>query len=126
MELCAAKVFHEEVVEEGVKLSATVVELGNSYIILLCEGESENLGTLSVSLPAKIGTSISRPPLSSVLLGERSAILARLIAERVAALTNKIALVSVFLKTLNEQKTGQVFIRLLEKILKEKIGGART
>lgn len=121
--MCAARVFHEEVVEEGVKLSATVVELGNSYIILLSEGESENLGTLSVSLPTRIGTTLSRPPLSSVLLGERSAILARLIAERIAALTNKMALVSVFLKSLSEQKAGQIFMRLLEKIFREKIGG---
>ncbi|MEM1587045.1 MAG: proteasome assembly chaperone 4 family protein [Candidatus Bathyarchaeia archaeon] len=122
-ELCAAKVFHEETIEEGIKLSATVIELGNSYIILLSEGESENLGTLSVSLPTR--TDISRLPLSSVLLGERSTFLARLIAERIAALTNKIVLVSVFIKTISEQRAGKVFIRLLEKILKEKGKEAR-
>ncbi|MEM2273230.1 MAG: hypothetical protein QXX56_03310 [Candidatus Bathyarchaeia archaeon] len=116
--MCAAKVFHEEVIEDGVKLSTTVIELGNSYIILLSEGDSENLGTLSISLPTGMG--ISRPPLSSVLLGEKNTILARLIAERVAAITNKMALVSVFIKTLSEQKAGKAFIKLLEKILKEK------
>ncbi|MEM2385151.1 MAG: proteasome assembly chaperone 4 family protein [Candidatus Bathyarchaeia archaeon] len=121
--MCAAKVFHEETIEEGIKLSATVIELGNSYIILLSEGESENLGTLSVSLPTR--TDISRLPLSSVLLGERSTFLARLIAERIAALTNKIVLVSVFIKTISEQRAGKVFIRLLEKILKEKGKEAR-
>lgn len=119
--LCAAKVSHEETIESGVKLSVTIIELGNSYIILLSEGESENLGTLSVSLPTRMG--VSRPPLSSVLLGERNAILARLVAERVAALTNKIALVSVFLKTLSEQRAGQAFIKVLEKIFKEKKEG---
>jgi len=116
--LCAAKVFHEETTEEGAKLSATVIELGNSYIVLLSEGDVENLGTLSVSIPVR--AEASRQPLSSILLGERSTILARLIAERIAALTNKIALVSVFIKTLNEQKAGQVFIRLLEKVFKER------
>lgn len=115
------KVFHEEAIENGVKLSVTVIELGNSYIILLSEGEPENLGTLSVSLPTRMG--VSRPPLSSVLLGERNAILARLVAERVAALTNKIALVSVFLKTLSEQRAGQTFIKVLEKIFREKKEG---
>lgn len=114
--MCAAKIFHEEAVEEGTKFSATVIELGNSYIILLSEGEVENLGTLSVSLPMRTG--ITRLPLSSVLLGEKNTILARLIAERVAALTNKIALVSVFIKTFSEQKAGQVFIGLLERILR--------
>ncbi|MEM1515302.1 MAG: hypothetical protein QXH24_04545 [Candidatus Bathyarchaeia archaeon] len=117
-ELCAAKVFHEEIIEEGVKLSATVIELGNSYIILLSEGESENLGTLSVSLPTRI--ELSRLPLSSILLGERNAILARLIAERFAALTNKIVLASVFIKTFNEQRAGQVFMKLLEEIFKKR------
>lgn len=116
--LCAAKVFHEEVIEEGVKLYATVIELGNSYIILLSEGETENLGTLSVSLPTR--TELSRVPLSSTLLGERNVILARLIAERFAALTNKIVLVSVFIKTLNEQRAGQVFIKLLEEIFRKR------
>lgn len=116
--MCAAKVFHEETTEEGAKLSATVIELGNSYIVLLSEGDVENLGTLSVSIPVR--AEASRQPLSSILLGERSTILARLIAERIAALTNKIALVSVFIKTLNEQKAGQVFIRLLEKVFKER------
>jgi hypothetical protein len=116
--LCAAKVFHEETTEEGAKLSATVIELGNSYIVLLSEGDIENLGTLSVSIPVR--AEFSRQPLSSILLGERSAILARLIAERIADLTNKIALVSVFIKTLNEQKAGQAFIRLLEKVFKER------
>jgi len=116
--LCAAKVFHEETTEEGARLSATVIELGNSYIVLLSEGDVENLGTLSVSIPVR--AEASRQPLSSILLGERSTILARLIAERIAALTNKIALVSVFIKTLNEQKAGQVFIRLLEKVFKER------
>lgn len=111
----SAKVFHEEAIEEGIKLSATVIALGNSYIVLLSEGETENLGTLSVSMPMRPG--ISRLPLSSVLLGEKSTILSRIIAERVATATNKIALVSVFVKSLDEQRAGRVFMRLLEKIL---------
>lgn len=112
------RVFHEETVEEGRKFSATVIELGNSYIVLLSEGDEENLGTLAVSVPYR--PEISRLPLSSVLLGERSTITARLIAERLAALTNKIVLVSTFLKTADEMKAGQIFLRLLEKIVKEK------
>lgn len=119
--MCAARIFHEELVEEGTKFHATLVELGNSYIILLSEGEAENLGTLSVSLPTKVGT--SRVPLSSVLLGDRSTILARLIAERVAATTNRIALVSVFIKTFSEHKAGQIFMKLLEKVFRGRVEG---
>lgn len=109
------RVFHEETVEEGKTLSATIIELGNSYIVLLSEGE-ENLGTLSVSIPVK--PEISRLPISSVLLGERYVISARSIAERLAAVTKKIVLVSVFIKTVDEIKAGQIFMRLIEKILK--------
>ncbi|MBS7625032.1 hypothetical protein KEJ29_05595 [Candidatus Bathyarchaeota archaeon] len=110
------KVYHEETVEEGKRLLATVIELGNSYMVLLSEGDEENLGTLAASIPSQLG--LSRLPLSSILLGERNAITARLIAERLAAITNKIVLVSVFLRSINEVKAGQIFIRLLEKILK--------
>ncbi|MEM2341205.1 MAG: proteasome assembly chaperone 4 family protein [Candidatus Bathyarchaeia archaeon] len=114
-----AKVFHEEVVEDGKTLLATVIELGNSYIVFLSEGE-ENLGTLSISIPMR--PEISRLPVSSVILGERHIVSARSIAERLAAVTKKIVLVSVFVKTIDEMKVGQIFIRLLEKILK-KSGG---
>ncbi|MCX8171715.1 MAG: proteasome assembly chaperone 4 family protein [Candidatus Bathyarchaeota archaeon] len=115
--IALGRIFHEETVEDGRKFSATVIELGNSYIVLLSEGDEENLGTLAVSIPSR--PKVDRLPLSSVLLGERSAITARLIAERLAALTNKIVLVSVFLKTISEVKAGQVFLRLLEKFVRE-------
>jgi hypothetical protein len=116
--LYKTRVFHEETVEEGKRLSATIIELGNSYIVLLSEGE-ENLGTLSVSVPIK--PEISRLPVSSVLLGERHVISARSIAERLAAATKKIVLVSVFIKTIDEMKAGQIFMRLIEKILKKSV-----
>ena len=48
--------------------------------------------------------------------------IARLIAERLAALTGKMVLVSVFIRTLDEAKAGRIFIRLLEKILRERGG----
>ncbi|MEM2961013.1 MAG: proteasome assembly chaperone 4 family protein [Candidatus Bathyarchaeia archaeon] len=111
------KVLHEESTEEGTLFLATVMELKNSYIVLLSEGE-ENLGTLAVSIPQRL--EISRLPLSSALLGERNIITARLIAERLVAFTNKIVLVSVFIKTTDEVKAGRIFIKLLEKILKKK------
>jgi len=110
------KILYKEVTEEGVPLSARIIELKNSYIVLLSEG-AENLGTLAVSIPSRL--EISRLPLSSVLLGERNRMIARLIAERLAALTGKMVLVSVFIRTLNEAKAGRIFIRLLEKILRE-------
>lgn len=109
-----AKIFHEESTEEGITLSATVMEMKNSYIVLLSEGD-ESLGTLAVSVPTR--PDISRMPISSTLLGERNIVTARFIAERLAAATNKMVLVSVFLKTMDEGRAGHIFVRLLEKIL---------
>ena len=116
MTVYKAKILYEEVTEEGIPLSARIIELKNSYIVLLSEGV-ENLGTLAVSIPARL--KISKLPLSSVLLGERNRMVARLIAERLAALTGKLVLVSVFIRTLDEAKAGHLFIKLLEKILRE-------
>ncbi len=116
MTVYKAKILYEEVTEEGIPLSARIIELKNSYIVLLSEGV-ENLGTLAVSIPARL--EISKLPLSSVLLGERNRMVARLIAERLAALTGKLVLVSVFIRTLDEAKAGHLFIKLLEKILRE-------
>jgi hypothetical protein len=46
---------------------------------------------------------------------------ARSIAEKLAAATKKIVLVSVFIKTIDEMKAGQIFMRLIEKILKKSV-----
>ncbi len=96
--------------------SATTINLGNAYIALLCEGE-ENLGTLAVSLPQK--KDMIGPPVSSLLLGDRNTTIARVFAERLAATLGKMALVSIFVKTLDERKVANVFWDLLEKALKK-------
>jgi hypothetical protein len=114
-----AKIFHEEIAEEGSLFSATIIELKNALMVLLSEGE-ESLGTLAVSVPQRL--EIPRQPLSSTLLGERYTTIARIIAERLAALTNKMVLVSVFLRTASEAKAAQIFIKLLEEALKKRSG----
>jgi len=115
-----AKILHEEHVEEEACFSTTIIELKNALIVLLSEGE-EGLGTLAVSIPQRL--KISRPPISSILLGERHAIIARMIAERLATLTNKVVLVSVLLRVADEAKASQIFIRLVEKALRKREGG---
>jgi hypothetical protein len=116
-----AEVIREEV-EEGERVfSGVLVKMKNAYIMLLSEGE-ENLGTLAVSLPQK--KAMIGPPLSSILLGERNATLARLLAERLAGTVKKMALVSVFVRSIDEKKAGPTLLRLVEKMLK-KGGGLR-
>lgn len=108
-----AKVLHEEYREGEACFSATIIELKNALIVLLSEG-GEGLGTLAASIPQRLKASM---PVSSTLLGERHAIIARIMAERLAMLTNKIVLVSVLIRVADEAKASQIFIRLVEKAL---------
>jgi len=71
---------------------------------------------LAVAIPQK--EKLLGQPLSSVLLGDRNIIIARLLAENLAQKTGKIALASVFAKTLAEKDVGPIFLKLFEKTLK--------
>jgi len=114
--LSQSRIVREEIKEADTVYSAVLIEVKNACIVLLSEGE-ENLGTLAVSLPQKPG--MIGPPLSSVFLGERNITVARLIGERLAASVNKMVLVSVYIRSLDERKVGRIFLSLLEKVLKK-------
>ena len=58
-------------------------------------------------------------PISSVLLGDRNMMIARLFAEFLAQKTNKISLVSVFTKSINEKDAAPILQKLIEKTLKK-------
>jgi hypothetical protein len=85
--------------------------------VLLSEGEDQ-LGTLAVAIPPSSETAV--PPLSSVLMGDRNTTTARALAERLAAKANKIGLVSIYLKTINEGGAASILLRLFEKITQAK------
>ncbi len=75
------------------------------------------MGTLAAAVPQrdqKIGL-----PLSSVLLGDRNVMVARFLAEHLASKTDKLALVSVFIESLNERDAGPILLRLIEKIFRK-------
>jgi hypothetical protein len=93
------------------------LETKNANVLLLSEDEDQ-LGTLAVALPPS--DQMMGPSVSSILLGDRNVIIARLFAERLAQKTGKIALASVFAKTISERDAGTVFLRLFEKSFKEK------
>jgi len=112
-----AKLVQEEIKENETLFLALRLETKNSNIILLSEDEDQ-LGTLAVALPQS--QKMLGPPLSSVLLGDRNVIAARMMAERLAAKTGKIALASVFTKTLAEREAGPVLLRLFDKAMKAK------
>jgi hypothetical protein len=111
-----AKVTQEELKERENVFVALRVETQNANLLLLSEGEDQ-LGTLAVALPQS--QKLIGPPLSSVLLGDKHVILARMMAERLAAQTGKIALASVFVKTLAERESGPILVKLFDKTMKK-------
>ena len=111
-----AKITKEELKENDRLFVALRMETQNANMILLSEDEDQ-LGTLAVALPQS--QKMLGPPLSSVLLGDKNVILARMMAERLAAQTGKIALASVFVKTLAEREVGPVLLKLFDKTMKK-------
>lgn len=111
-----AKVVKEELVEKDNRFLAVYVEVKNSCLILLSERE-DKLGTLAIAVPKP--KDMLGPISSSVLLGDKNAISARMFAESVASSKGKIALVSVYLERLSEMQAQAYFAHLLEKVMKK-------
>jgi hypothetical protein len=112
--LSDARVVKEKLEENGLFFSAVYLETRNASLILLSEGEDQ-LGTLAVAIPQE--QKMVGPPLSSILLGDRNVTTARVLAERLAKTMNKIALVSVFTKTVSERDAGPILLKLVRKII---------
>jgi hypothetical protein len=109
-----ANVIKEELTEKENHFLAVYVEAKNSCLVLLSEKE-DKLGTLAIAVPnpKELIGHVS----SSILVGDRNMISARLFAEHVAAKKQKIAIVSVYLERLTEVEAQAQFMRLIEKVL---------
>ena len=108
-----AAVVKDEIVEQNTRFLVVYLETKNSCLVLLSENE-DKLGTLAVGVPKPknlLGTATS-----SVILGDRSSISARMFAEYLAAQKGKIALVSIYLRTIDEAQARSVFKRLLQRV----------
>jgi hypothetical protein len=110
-----SKIVQEKIVERDTPFLAIHLETKNASLILLSEGEDQ-LGTLAVAIPQT--RKMVGPPLSSILLGDRNMMIARVLAERLAEKMKKIALVSVFTKTFGEREVGPIFLKLVEKTIR--------
>src|SRR3972149_3158753 len=111
-----AKVIKEELVEQDMRFLAVYLEANNSCLVLLSERE-DKLGTLAIAVPKP--KDLLGPVSSSVLLGDKNAVSARMFAEYVAAKKGKIALVSVYLERLSEMQAQAFFMHLIEKVIKK-------
>ena len=110
-----AKVVKEELFEQNTRFLAVYVETKNSCLIMLSEKE-DKLGTMAVAVPKP--SNMLGPVSSSVLLGDKNAVSARMFAEYVASKKGKIAMVSVYLDKLTEMQAQAFFMHLLEKVLR--------
>jgi len=115
MERERAKVTKEELQEKDTRFLAVYVEAQNSVMIMLSERE-DKLGTLAIAVPKP--RDLMGSVTSSVLLGDKNVITARMFAELVAAKKNKIAMVSVYLEKMGEMQAQAFFMRLIDKVLK--------
>jgi hypothetical protein len=110
-----AKVVKEELIEQDTRFLAVYFEAKNSCLIMLSEKE-DRLGTLAVAVPK--AKDLLGQATSSVLLGNKHAVSARMFAEYVASKKGKIAMVSVYLDKLSEMQAQAFFMHLLEKVLR--------
>ena len=108
-----AKVVKGEIVENDQHFLAVYMEMTNSCLVLLSERE-DKLGTLAVAVPRP--KDILGPPTSSILVGDRYSISARMFAEHVAAMKGKIALVSIYLEKMDEAQAQSAFKMLIDKV----------
>ena len=114
-----AKVIKEEAFEQDTRFLMVYVEAKNSCMILLSEKE-DKLGTLAIAVPKP--KDLLGPVSSSVLLGDKNAISARMFAEYVASKKGKIALVSVYLEKFSEIQAQSFFMKLLDKVARAEDG----
>ena len=110
-----AKVVKEELQQQGVNFLAVYVEAKNSIMIMLSEKE-DKLGTMAIAVPKP--KDLLGSVTSSVLLGDKNMISARMFAEYVASKKGKIAMVSVYLERVSEIQAQEFFMHLIEKVLK--------
>ncbi|MEM3608874.1 MAG: hypothetical protein QXV87_00810 [Candidatus Bathyarchaeia archaeon] len=118
-----AKIVKGEMVELDTNFLAVYMETSNACLILLSERE-DKLGTLAIAVPKP--KDMLGPPSSSVLLGDRNAISARMFAEYIASRKGKIALVSIYLEKVSEMQAQSVFMKLIEKVAHAEAGKEGT
>ena len=115
--LSRATIVKEELVEQEITFLATYIETENASIVMMSESE-DRLGTLAVAIPQQ--QNLASPPLSSILLGDRNMMVARVLAELLCQQTKKIGLASIFIKSVREQEAAPILRKLLDKTLKKK------
>jgi hypothetical protein len=105
-----------DVTEEKLELNSrffrvNLLQLDNAVVAFMFE-ERMRMGTVAIAMPGTGEVAVGR---SSVLVGGKYMMTTRALAERLAAKTGKIALVSLFTE-LDETEALRMYAKLLEKI----------
>ena len=111
-----AKIVKDEIIEQNMRFLAVYMETKNACLILLSENE-DKLGTLAIAVPKP--RDLIGPASSSILLGDKNAISARMFAENLASKKGKIALVSIYLETIDEVRAQSILMKLIEKVVRK-------
>ncbi len=118
MEVDGARLIKVEEEIDGRVYKALMLELRNACILLISEGELA-LGTLAVAVPG--GARGPPAPTSANILGDRHALTARLLAERLASLLGRVALVSIRAGG-SDLEVGSRALAVLRKVLEGRGG----
>jgi hypothetical protein len=110
-----ANVIKEELQQQEHRFLAIYVEAKNSIMIMLSEKE-DRLGTMAIAVPKP--RDMLGAVTSSVIMGDKHVISARMFAEYVASRKGKIAMVSVYLDKVSEILAQEFFMHLIEKVIK--------
>jgi aspartate 1-decarboxylase len=110
-----ANVIKDELSAQGTRFLAVYIEAKNSIMIMLSENE-DKMGTMAIAVPKP--KDLTGAVASSVMLGDKNIITARMYAEHVAAKKGKIAVVSVYLDKVSELQAQSFFMHLVEKLTK--------
>jgi len=110
-----ANIVKEEIQQQDTRFLAVYVEAKNSIMIMLSEKE-DKLGTMAIAVPKP--RDMVGSVTSSVLIGDKHVISARMFAEYIASKKGKIAIVSVYLERIGEIQAQEFFMHLIDKVLK--------
>jgi len=110
-----ANVVKEEIQQQDTRFLAVYVEAKNSIMVMLSEKE-DKLGTMAIAVPKP--RDMVGSVTSSVLIGDKHVISARMFAEYIASKKGKIAIVSVYLERIGEIQAQEFFMHLIDKVLK--------
>ncbi len=105
-----------EIMEEKLELNSrffrvNLLQLENAVVAFMFE-ERKRMGTVAIAMPGTGEVAVGR---SSVLVGGKYLMTTRALAERLAAKTGKMAIVSLFTE-LDETEALRMYAKLLDKV----------